>query len=108
MGKIRRQNSSQIKLEAAIAMLSGKSPVSELCQKYAAHPTVLQRWKTELQENGVEIFNRRKKKKDDGTVEKSEKEPKPKSEFAEKLEAMTLQKKAQSAEGESPAEVTEE
>lgn len=44
-----------------------------------------------------------KKKKDDGTVEKSEKEPKPKSEFAEKLEAMTLQKKAQPADEQAPS-----
>src|SRR5205085_3259249 len=34
------------------------------------------------------------KKEDEGAPEKSEK-PKPKSEFAEKLEAMTLQKKVQ-------------
>jgi transposase-like protein len=66
MGKIRRQHSSKTKLEAAIAMVSGKSPLSELSQKYEVHPTVLQRWKTELLESGLEIFNRRKKKKEDG------------------------------------------
>ena len=66
MGKIRKQHSSQTKLEAAIAMISGKSPVSELCQKYGVHPTVLQRWKNELQQNGSDIFNRRKKKKGEG------------------------------------------
>lgn len=65
MGKIRRQHSSKTKLEAAIAMISGKSTVSELSQKYGVHSGVLQRWKTELLEGGVEIFNRRKKPKED-------------------------------------------
>ena len=66
MGKIRRQHSGKTKLEAAVAMISGKSPVSELSQKYGVHPTVLQRWKNELLEGGSEIFSRRKKKKEDG------------------------------------------
>jgi transposase len=66
MGKIRRQHSSKSKLEAAIAMVSGKSPVSELSQKYGVHPAVLQRWKNELLEGGPEIFSRRKKQKEDG------------------------------------------
>ena len=66
MGKIRRQHSSKTKLEAAIAMISGKSPVSELSQKYGVHPTVLQRWKNELLEGGPEIFSRRRKRKEDG------------------------------------------
>jgi transposase len=66
MGKIRKQHSSKTKLEAAIAMISGKSPVSELAQKYGVHPSVLQRWKAELLAGGPEIFSRRKNKKDDG------------------------------------------
>lgn len=66
MGKIRRQHSGKTKLEAAIAMISGKSPVSELSQKYGVHPTVLQRWKNELLEGGPEIFSRRRQKKEDG------------------------------------------
>jgi transposase len=39
---------------------------SELCQKYGVHPTAVQRWKKELMESGAEIFNHRKKKKEDG------------------------------------------
>lgn len=66
MRKIRRQHSSKTKLEAAIAMISGKGTVSELSQKYGVHPTVLQRWKNELLEGSPEIFNRRKQKKEDG------------------------------------------
>lgn len=66
MGKIRRQHSGKTKLEAAVAMISGKSPVSELSQKYGVHAAVLQRWKTELQEGGPEIFSRRRQKKEDG------------------------------------------
>lgn len=66
MGKIRRQHSGKTKLEAAVAMISGKSPVTELSQKYGVHAAVLQRWKSELQEGGPEILSRRKKKKEDG------------------------------------------
>lgn len=66
MGKIRRQHRGKTKLEAAIAMISGKSTVSELSQKYGVHPTVLQRWKNELLEGSLEIFNRRRQKKEDG------------------------------------------
>jgi transposase len=66
MGKIRRQHSGKTKLEAAVAMISGKSPVSELSQKYGVHAAVLQRWKSELQEGGPEIFSRRRQKKEDG------------------------------------------
>ena len=61
MGKIRQQYSSKTKLEAAIAMINGKAPVAELCQKYNVHQSVLQRWKSELLEKGPEIFSRRKK-----------------------------------------------
>ena len=66
MGKIRKQHPSKIKLEAAIAMVSGKYAVSELCQKYGVHQSVLQRWRNDLMEQGVEIFSRRKKSKDVG------------------------------------------
>lgn len=65
MGKIRRQHSGKTKLEAAIAMVSGKYPVAELAQKYGVHPGQLQRWKTELLERGVDVFDRRRKKPDD-------------------------------------------
>lgn len=66
MGKIRKQHSSKTKLEAAIAMISGKYPVAELSQKYGVHPGQLQRWKSELLEKGVEVFNRRKKQQEAG------------------------------------------
>lgn len=57
MGKSRRHHSSKTKLEAAISMISGKYPVAELAQKYGVHPGLLQRWKAELLEKGVEVFN---------------------------------------------------
>lgn len=66
MGKIRKQHSSKTKLDAAIAMISGKYPVAELAQKYGVHPGQLQRWKTELLEKGAEVFSRRKKQQEDG------------------------------------------
>lgn len=69
MGKIRKQFSSKTKLEAAIIMANGKTPVAELCQKYNVHQSVLQRWKTELLQNGPDIFAR-KKKSDDEDVDR--------------------------------------
>ncbi len=66
IGKIRRQHSNLTKLEAAIAMVSAKYPVAELCKKYGVHQSVLQRWRSELLEKGCDIFNRQKKLKVDG------------------------------------------
>jgi transposase len=65
VSKVRKQHSSKTKLEAAIAMISGKYPVSELAQKYGVHPGQLHNWKAELLERGVEVFNRRKKQQED-------------------------------------------
>lgn len=65
MGRIRRQHSGKTKLEAAIAMMSGKYPVAELAQKYGVHPGQLQRWKAELLEKGADVFERRRKKPDE-------------------------------------------
>ncbi len=65
MGRIRRQHSGKTKLEAAIAMISGKYPVAELAQRYSVHPGQLQRWKAELLEKGVGVFEYRRKKPND-------------------------------------------
>ncbi len=65
MSRIRKQHSGKTKLEAAIAMISGKYPVAELAQKYGVHPSQLQRWKAELLEKGVDVFGHRRKKPDD-------------------------------------------
>lgn len=67
MGLIRRRHSSKTKLEAAIAMVSGKAPVAELCQKYGVHQSVLQRWKRELLDKGGDIFSTRKKPTEEHT-----------------------------------------
>jgi translation initiation factor IF-3 len=45
------------------------------------------------------------KKEDEGGGSKEEKQPKPKSEFAEKLEAMTLKKKVEPSDAEVPPEI---
>lgn len=66
MGKIRKQHSGQTKLAAAIAVISGKAPVSELSQRYGVHQSVLQRWKKELLEGGGEVFSRRRKRPESG------------------------------------------
>lgn len=67
MGIVRRQHSSKTKLEAAIAMVSGKSPVAELCKKYGVHQSVLQRWRKELLDKGADIFSTRKKPTEEHT-----------------------------------------
>ena len=66
MSTPRQQHSTKIKLEAAIAMVSGKNTVAELCQKYGVHQSVLQRWKNELLTHGTDIFSRRKKRSESG------------------------------------------
>lgn len=53
MGKIRRQHSGKIKLEAAVATISGNSPVSELSQKYGVQRPCLRAHKTKLYHLGI-------------------------------------------------------
>lgn len=71
MSHFRKKHSKQTKFEAVLALIKGDLTISEICQKYTIHQSVLHRWKKEFMEKGADIFDTKfpGKKSDDTTVE---------------------------------------
>lgn len=63
MTKIRKQHSKQLKFKASIELVKSEKTLSQLCQEYGIHQSVLQRWKKTLMEEGPEIFEDHRQKK---------------------------------------------
>ena len=59
-----------IKLRAALEAYKGEKTMAEIGAKYGVHPNMVTRWKHELLENGVSIFD---SKKDHQAAEAQEK-----------------------------------
>jgi len=55
MGK-RRSFTAEFKVQRVLAVISGRQSAAEVCREYQLHPQVLGRWKSEFQENAVQIF----------------------------------------------------
>jgi transposase len=68
--KMRKKIEAGIKLRAALEAYKGEKTMAEIGSKYGVHPNMVTRWKHELLENGVSIFDSRK---DQSSVEKQEK-----------------------------------
>lgn len=64
MTKIRKQHSKQLKFKASIELLKSEKTLSQLCQEYGIHQSVLQRWKKTLMDEGPEIFEDHRQKKE--------------------------------------------
>jgi len=52
----RRKHSSSFKLKVAIAAIKGDKTISELCQQFDVHSSVIQKWKLQLQREGSQVF----------------------------------------------------
>ena len=52
----RKQHTADFKFKVALEALKGLKTVSELASTYEVHPTVINRWKKELQAGGRTIF----------------------------------------------------
>jgi transposase-like protein len=63
MTKIRKQHSKHLKFKASIELLKSEKTLSQLCQEYGIHQSVLQRWKKTLMDEGAEIFEDHRQKK---------------------------------------------
>jgi transposase len=61
MGVHRKHYSKETKFKASLALISGQHTLTELCQKYEVHQSVLQRWKRDLEERGPDLFDNQKK-----------------------------------------------
>ncbi len=59
-----------IKLRAALEAYKGEKTMAEIGAKYGVHPNMVTRWKHELLENGVGIFDSKKDQKAAETREK--------------------------------------
>jgi transposase len=62
MSKIKRKHSKQFKFKAALALHKSDKTLSQLCQEFGVHQSVLQRWKKILIDEGAEIFEDQKQK----------------------------------------------
>ena len=63
-GQIRKKHSSEFRFKVALEALKGTKPVSELCQQFAVAAAQIYAWKSELEQQGPQIFaDKRKQQK---------------------------------------------
>ncbi len=55
--------SSEFKLRLALESIKGEKTLSQLAQENEIHPNMINNWKKRLLENGIELFDRGKKRK---------------------------------------------
>ena len=60
---IKKKHSKQVKFEAALALHKSEKTASQISQEYGVHQNVLQRWKKKLMEEGPELFEDQRHKK---------------------------------------------
>ena len=53
----RRQFTAKFKFQVALAALKGTQTINEVAGHYEVHPTQVKQWKSQLQEQGAEVFN---------------------------------------------------
>ncbi len=59
---IRKKHNKQTKFKAALELLKSEKTISQLCQEYVVHQSVLQRWKRTLLDEGAQIFEDQRQK----------------------------------------------
>lgn len=71
LGKIRKKHSSEFRFKVALEALKGTKPIGQLCQEFAVAATQIYAWKSELEEQGPQIFadKRKKQKNEDVNVD---------------------------------------
>lgn len=57
MSITRRKHSSSFKLKVALAAIKGDKTISELCQQYEVHASMVNKWKLHLQRDGSKVFD---------------------------------------------------
>jgi transposase-like protein len=58
----RKQHTAEFRFKVALEALKGLKTVAELASIYEVHPTLINRWKKELHEDGRTIFGSPKRK----------------------------------------------
>jgi transposase-like protein len=67
----RKKHSPSFKAKVALEALKGEETIAQIASRYEVHPTLVARWKKELQEQAASIFGEdhaRKKKQDENLV----------------------------------------
>ena len=60
---LKKKHSKQVKFKAALELYKSDKTASQVSQEYGVHQNVLQRWKKQLIEEGPEIFEDQRQKK---------------------------------------------
>ena len=71
MSSNRKQHSAKYKFTVALEAAKGKQTSSEIASLFRVHPSQISKWKRQLLEGGIELFesNREKKQREIGTQE---------------------------------------
>jgi transposase len=62
MSKIRKSHSADFKFKVALEALKEHETLSTLSQKYGVHVAQIQKWKGQLQKDGVTLFSDKREK----------------------------------------------
>ncbi len=73
MSKKVRQHPAQFKFRVALEAIGELKTTSQIASEYDIHPTLIRKWKKQLREGGVAVFNnplnRKKQEKEQGIKE---------------------------------------
>jgi len=61
MTKKRRQYSARFKFQVALDALQESQTINEIAQKYEVHPSQVKQWKRQLREEGMQVFETKRK-----------------------------------------------
>jgi transposase-like protein len=67
----RKKHSPSFKAKVALEAIKGEETIAQIAGRYEVHPTLVARWKKELQEKAASVFGEdhaRKKKQDNDLV----------------------------------------
>jgi len=61
MPKKRRQYNARFKFQVALDALQESQTINEIAQKYEVHPSQVKQWKRQLREEGMQVFETKRK-----------------------------------------------
>lgn len=72
MGKKGRIHSSGFKAKVALAALRGEQTISDICQSYQVHSSLVHKWKRQLLEQLPSVFEENRSAKNEGSEQEIE------------------------------------
>jgi transposase-like protein len=71
MKRNRKKHSPSFKAKVALEALKGEETIAQIASRYEVHPTLVARWRKELQEKAADVFGEEhshKKRQDENLV----------------------------------------